>query len=457
MRRVHCAPVIALALGLLAPRVAAAKGPRDVPSEDEPTVPVNPAAGEQEYLSFHLQLTAATQAHPSFFAKYSGPNSMSPDAEAASAFVSTLYADLRLWPGAELIVDPEMSGGAGLSSTLGVAAFPGGIVYRVGDPAPSVYLARLAVRQTIGLGGGTVVTEAGPNDLARKHDRDQLAITVGRLAVTDVFDGNRYAADATEGFFDWALFASGAWDYPADTRGYTYGALADLTMDWWSARAGIALEPMYANLAKMDWRLDVSRGLMFEYEARYKIASRPGAFSVLAFVNQARMGSYQQVLADPAKYGNEIAATREDGRVKYGFALSMEQQITHTLGAFLRASVNDGQTESWAFTEIDRSFAIGAVQSGKLWKRNRDEAGAALVVNGLSPMHERYLEGGGLGFILGDGALHYGAEVEGDIYYRLALTDFLDCSLIYQPIIDPGYNQDRGPVHVFSVRVHAAF
>ena len=436
---------------------AAAKGPRDLPSEDKPTEPVKPEQGEQEYLSFHFQFTAATQAHPSFPAKYSGANSLSPDAEDATAFVSTLFADARLWPGAELLFNPEMSGGSGLSHTLGVAAFPDGIVYRVGDPAPQVYVARLAISQTIPLGGGKVINEAAPNELAGKRDRNQLAITVGRLAVTDVFDGNRYANDATSGFFDWALFASGAWDYPADTRGYTYGVLADLTWNWWSARAGIAVEPMYANLAVMDWRLDKSRGLMAEYEARYKIGKMPGAVSVLGFVNQARMGSYEEVLADPAKYGNDVAATRQDGRVKYGFALSMEQQLTKTLGAFLRLSANDGQTESWAFTEIDRSVGFGAVQSGKLWKRPHDEAGIAFVVNGLSPMHARYLEGGGLGFILGDGGLHYGPEMLGDFYYKLALTDAISCSAIYQPIVNPGYNQDRGPAHVFSLRVHAAF
>jgi high affinity Mn2+ porin len=442
---------------VLVARGAAAKGPRDLPPEDEPTAPVNPEAGEKELLSFHFQLTAATQAHPGFYAAYSGPNSLSSDPESATAFVSTLFADARLWPGATLLFDPEMSGGIGLSHTLGVAAFPDGIVYRVGDAAPQVYVARLAISQTIGLGGGKVVVEAAPNELAGKRDKNQLVITAGRLAVTDVFDGNRYASDATEGFFDWALFASGAWDYPADTRGYTYGVLADLTMDWWSARAGMALEPYYANLAKMDWRLDKSRGLMFEYEARYHVGKRPGALSVLGFVNQARMGSYEEVLADPAKYGNDVAATREDGRVKYGFALSMEQQITSSLGAFLRISANDGQTESWAFTEIDRSLAFGAVQSGKLWKRPRDEAGAAVVIDGLSPMHARYLEGGGLGFILGDGKLHYGPEIEGDVYYKLHLTDALSVSLIYQPIINPGYNQDRGPVHVFTARIHAAF
>lgn len=455
MRKARIAALVCIAMAFA--RTSAAHGPRDLPSEDKPSPPINPEAGEKEWFSIHFQLTAATQAHPSFFAKYSGANSLSSSAESATAFVSTVYADMRLWPGAELLFNPEMSGGSGLSKTLGVAAFPSGIVYRVGDPAPAVYLARLALSQTIPLGGGKVTNEGGPNELAGKRDKNQLAITVGRLSVTDVFDGNRYANDATTGFFNWALFASGAFDYAADTRGYTYGALADLTFDWWSARAGIAFEPLYANLEQIDWRLDKSHALMFEYEVRYAIKKRPGAISILSFFNTARMGSYEQVLANPNAYGNNVMATRADGRTKYGFALSMEQQLTKTTGAFLRASINDGETESWAFTEIDRCLAFGVVQKGKLWHRDRDEAGAALVLSGLSPAHERYLQNGGVGWIIGDGALNYGAEVEGDIYYRFALHDNLSISAIYQPIINPAYNQDRGPVHVFSARVHAAF
>lgn len=260
----------------------------------------------------------------------------------------------------------------------------------------------------------------------------------------------------TTEFFNWALFASGAYDYPADTRGYTWGALADLARGWWSVRGGIALEPYYANLARMDWRVQTSHGLMAEYEARYRFRGLPGASSVLLFWNTARMGSYQQVLANPAAYGNSVAATRADGRNKYGFAVSAEQQLTRSMGVFARLSWNDGRTESWAFTEIDRSVAVGAAQNGRPWRRPRDVVGVAIVANGLSSWHRRYLAGGGYGFIIGDGSLHYGPEVISDIYYKLALTDALSVSAIYQPIVDPAYNRDRGPVHVFSARFHVA-
>jgi high affinity Mn2+ porin len=350
-----------------------------------------------------------------------------------------------------------MSGGRGLSSTLGVAAFPDGIVYRVGDPAPAIYIARLAISQTFNLGGGQVINEPGPNELGGVRDRDVLAITIGRFSVVDVVDRNRYANDATAQFFNWALFASGAYDYPADTRGYTWGLLADLAKGWWSARGGIALEPYYANLAQMDWRITKSHGLLAEYEARYHLRQLPGATSLLLFWNTARMGSYEQVLNDTALYGNSVAATRADGRHKYGFALSVEQQLTATMGAFLRLSWNDGHNESWAFTEIDRSFAAGLTQNGKPWRRPQDIVGAAMVVSGLSSLHERYLAGGGYGFIIGDGALNYGPEIIWDIYYKLQINDLMAVSAIYQPIVNPAYNRDRGPVNIFSARFHVAF
>ncbi|HEY2901893.1 MAG TPA: carbohydrate porin [Polyangia bacterium] len=447
----------AAAIVVTSSTVAQAHSPRDEPSEDKPSPPVDPSRGEQEWYSFHFQSTAATQYHPSFSAAYSGQNSLSPQAESATAFVSTIYADLRLWRGAELLFNPEMSGGRGLSKTLGVAAFPSGIVYRVGDPAPAVYVARLAISQSFDLGGGRVTNEAGPNELAGTRDSNVLAITVGRLSVADVFDGNRYAHDPTERFFNWAMFASGAWDYPADTRGYTYGVLADLAIGWWSARAGVAVEPKVANGLQMDWNVAKAHALMAEYEARYTFHELWGATSALVFLNQAHMGLYQQVLNDPAATGDDVANTRAY-RNKYGFAVSVEQQLTRRgLGSFLRLSANDGATETWAFTEIDRSLAVGLVQDGELWRRNRDSAGAAVVINGLSASHRQYLAGGGYGFIIGDGALSYAPEVLGEIYYTVAVADYLWASVIYQPIANPAYNSARGPVQVFSARVKAAF
>ena len=443
---IHVRPELAVA----APQLTA---------REEGTAPDVPAAAQEpkdERFAVHFQSTVATQWHPSFSARYSGANSMRPGEESATSIVTDLFAGARLWKGAEVYFQPELAGGRGLSSTLGVAAFPSGEVYRVGDPAPTVIVGRAFLRQVIGIGGGAIQTDPGPNELAGKRDRDALTITVGKIATTDLVDRNPLASDPHTGFMSWGLWASAAYDYPADTRGYTYGLTADLSIDWWSARAGVFLEPKVANGMDLEWDISRARGLVGELEARYSLAGFPGAARVLAFVNTAHMGSYEQALRE-SPVAPDVTATRASGRTKAGFAASANQDLGGGLGAFLRLSYNDGQNESWAFTAIDRSIAFGVVQSGSRWGRPDDEAGVALVVSGLSDEHHRYLAAGGLDFIIGDGALSYSAEILGEMYYRFALTHEIALGVNYQPIFHPAFNSDRGPIHVFTGRVHVAF
>lgn len=409
---------------------------------------------QEERTSLHFQATVATQEHPGFGARYSGRNSLRPFEESATSVVMDLFTGVRLWRGGELYFQPELAGGRGLSSTLGVAAFPSGEVYRVGNPTPTITAARLFLRQRLGLGGGRVVTEGGPNQLAGARDRDALTITVGKVSTPDFVDANPVSNDPHTRFMSWGLFASGAYDYPADTRGYTWGAAADLSLDRWSARAGIFLEPKVANQLDLEWRLDRARGWVVEVERRYAVAGLAGAARVLVFLNDAHMGSYARALEQPMP---DVTATRAFGRTKLGFAASVDQDLGHGLAAFARASWSDGKNETWAFTEIDRSVAAGVVQAGSRWGRPEDEAGAAVVVSGLSDLHRRYLAAGGFGFILGDGALRYGPEVLGELYYRAALTREVSLGVNYQPIVNPAYNRDRGPVHVFTGRLHVAF
>jgi len=459
-----------LALLAATPPAAHAQSEETAPAALTQTPPAETADGSPEpasvdspwlgllddRLSTHFQSVIGTQAHPDFYAAYSGHNSMLEYAEAQTAFISTLQLALRLTRTTEIIFDPELSGGHGLSQSLGVAAYPSGIVYRVGNPSPSIYLARLLVKQTINLGGGTVAVEAGPNATSGSHDRNSITISAGRLSVTDVFDHNAFANDPAQQFFDWALMASGAWDYPADTRGYSWGVLVDASLGDWSARAGIALEPLYANLEEMDWNVIKAHGLMAEGERRWSVNGMPGTARLLVFFNQGRMGSYQQALSDP-QYGMNVAATRAYGRTKYGAAVSADQRLSSAAGVFLRASWSDGANETWAFTEIDRCLSFGAVHDGSLWWRRRDEVGGAVVISGLASIHRAYLAAGGYGFIIGDGALHYGPEIEGDFYYRAQVTDWAQLSFVYQPVVNPAYNRDRGPIHIFTARARIVF
>ncbi len=437
--------------------VLSAPGPAragDAPaSSGDAAPPEGQGTAPPERLSLHYQATVATQWHPAFSARYSGPNSLRPGRESATSVVSDLVLGARPWAGAELILQPELAGGRGLSSTLGVAAFPSGEVYRVGNPAPSVIVGRLLLRQVFGFGGGAVQEDAAPGRLGGPRDRDALVVTAGKLSTTDVLDSNPVSGDPHTRFSSWGLWASAAFDYPADTRGYTYGATADLSVRWWSLRAGAFLEPTTANGMVLDWDVSRSHGLAVEGEARYSLGGLPGAVRALVFRSTARMGSYRQALED-ASGAPDVTATRMAGRVKTGVAASANQDLGTGLSAFLRLSWNDGHEESWAFTEIDRSVAGGVVQSGSRWGRPRDAAGLAVVASGLSDPHRRYLAAGGMGFILGDGALRYGPEILGEAFYQLALTRELSVIVSYQPIVDPGFNRDRGPVSVLGGRVH---
>jgi high affinity Mn2+ porin len=411
------------------------------------------ARADDESTSLHYQATVATQYHPGFPAKYSGTNSLIPGSESATSVVMDLFSGMRLWPGAEAYLQPELSGGRGLSSTLGVAAFPSGEVYRVGNPTPSVSLARLFLRQVVGLGGGRTTQEPGPNQLGGSRDRDALTLTVGKVAIPDFVDGVPISNDPHTHFMSWGLFASGAYDYPADTHGYTWGVAADLTVDRWSARGGMFLEPRTANGLDMEWRLGKARGLVAEVERRYEVAGRAGAVRALGFLNDAHMGSYAKALQAASP---DVTATRAYGRTKAGAAASVNQELAEGLSGFVRASFNDGANETWAFTEIDRSIAFGLVQSGARFGRPSDEAGLGLVVSGLSDLHRRYLAAGGYGFLIGDGGLRYAPEVLAEVYYRLALTAEISLGATYQPIFNPAFNLDRGPVHVLTARLHAA-
>jgi high affinity Mn2+ porin len=415
-----------------------------------------PSAAGGGPFSVGYQGTVATQFHPGFRASYSGPNSLQRDAESATSVVADLFLGARPWRGGELWFQPEVAGGRGLSSTLGVAAFPSGEVYRVGDPDPKVIPARLFVRQVLGLGGGSVSVEPGPTQLGGTRDRDALTLLAGKLATTDVVDANPLSNDPHTRFTSWGLWASAAYDYPADVRGYTWGVAADLALGPWSARAGLFLEPTTANGATMDWRVERARGLVVEGERRFVVGDRPGAVRALVFLNQADMGSYREALAQPGSAAPDVTASRAVGRRKWGLAASANQQLDETLGVFARLSWADGATESWAFTEIDRSVAAGAVQGGARWGRPSDEAGAAVVVSGLSAAHRAYLAAGGRGFLLGDGALRYGPELLGEVFYRLAVGHEISFIGTYQPIVNPGFNRDRGPVQVLTGRVHVA-
>lgn len=410
---------------------------------------------KDDRLSIHGQTTVINQYKPSFSAPYSGKNSLITDKESKTSITATLFVGARLWKGASLFVNPEIAGGSGLSGALGIAAATNGETFRIGDPAPNIYLARLFFRQVLALSNETAYQNSDINQLGQKLPTRYFAFTAGKICAADYFDDNKFSHDPRTQFMSWALMGNGAWDYPANTRGYTPSVVLEYVTPLNELRFGLSLLPKTANGNDMNWNIGKSAAYTLEYTHRYKIKEQDGAFRALVFYNTTDMGNYDQSIAlNPT--APDITATRSFGHSKYGIALNAEQNFNKDFGGFARASWNDGHNETWVFTEIDRSVSAGVVMNGRKWKRSNDNIGLAYVASGLSKPHRTYLQDGGNGFILGDGNLNYAWEHLIEFYYSAELIkDKMFLSGAYQFVLNPGYNKDRqGPVNVFSVRLH---
>jgi len=405
--------------------------------------------------SFHTQATTISQGHFAFHAPYSGTNSLSPETEARTSLTSTEFIGRRLWTGGSVYFNPEIIGGQGLSQTRGIAGFPNGEIYRVDDPSFKLVDSRLYFQQIWGLSGETEHFNSGQNQLAGDVSIKRLTVVLGKFSLVDFFDRNAYSADPRNQFTNWALFTNGAWDYAADTRGYTYGIYGEYNRPEWAIRAASVLEPRQPNQESMETRVARAHAEQLEAEWRYARGNYPGKLRLLSYVNQSHAGLYTDALR-LSPTNPDISQTR-DYRTKYGFGLNLEQVITSDLGFFSRAGWNNGTTETWAFTEIDRTFSAGLNLAGNRWGRAQDHVGVAMAVNGLSPEHRQYLAAGGLGFIIGDGALNYAPEQIVETYYALHIWRYWTLTTDAQGVKNPAYNADRGPVFILAERVHLEF
>lgn len=407
--------------------------------------------------NLHFQQTIITQTKPGFQADYSGENSLSNKGETATSLTTTLFGGARLWKGAEAYFNPEMSGGKGFSQTLGLAGFSNGETFRVGSPQPAIYIARAYLVQTFGWGDQVDTIPDDQNQLAGYRKKRYFSITAGKFGLSDFFDGNAYSHDPRTQFLNWSLMANGAWDYPANTRGYVIGAVFELGQPDWSLRLATTMVTTTANGSIWDGNLAKAHAFTLEYEKRYQISDQKGTVRILGYDNAAKMGSYALAIAQNP-LAPDVTSTRAYGRNKYGFGVNIEQSVNSDLGVFAKTSYNDGKTETWAFTEIDQSVSFGAILNGHSWNQKDAEIGLAFVGNGISKDHRDYLADGGYGFIIGDGKLNYGHEMIAEVYYKVNVYQkkvFL--SPDYQFIVNPAYNKDRGPVNAFALRMHVEF
>jgi high affinity Mn2+ porin len=433
----------------------------DPPAEEIDPIPVMFPHPETDRLWVSGQANFISQWHPAFHSPYQGRNSLSPEAQDATSRVLTLYTGLRLTNTAELLCDVQETGGHGIGEALGVAGFTNLDVVRNPTLSKAPYVARLMWHQIIPLGSEDTYSTRTPFSLFSRLPVRRLEIRFGKFSVADFFDYNNYGTDSNLQFMNWTVDNNGAYDYAADTRGFTFAAMFEYHDRHWSARFAEALMPKVANGIHLDADLSRARAENIEFEIRRAIiAKQEGILRLLAYVNHANMGSYRQAIDNflagvtPAP---EITAHPLQTTIKYGFGANFEQPFNNWLGLFGRWGWNEGRHESYAYTEVDETAELGVGASGARWGRKFDRAGLAFVSNGISRDHQQYLALGGLGFLLGDGRLNYGRENIVETYYTLHAWRGVYPSFGFQYVANPGYNRDRGPVLVPSLRLHLEF
>jgi high affinity Mn2+ porin len=430
----------------------------------EPLADPDPPAMFPHFSNHRYWLTAQAnfifQAHPDFHADYSGKNSLSPRYEKATSRVLTLYSGIQLNSSTELLVDIEEAGGAALSTGLGLAGFTNLDIVRNPLLSKAPYLARGMIHKVFALSQDSVENSRSYLSLFDQLPRRRLEVRLGKFSMPDFFDQNSVGSDTHLQFVNWTTDNNGAYDYAADTRGYTVGLTADYEDRNWGLRFAEALMPKVANgpdLVYRPWQVHAEN---WEYELRHGfIPHKSGTVRILAYTNYANMGIYRDQIAKAEQGHVTPDITNHPWHItrKYGFGINIEQNLAPNLTAFARFGWDNGKTESFAYTEVDQTFATGLGAMGTAWHRRFDRAGIAFVSNGIAKDHQIYLADGGLGFLLGDGKLTYGRETILESYYTAHVWRGLYLAPGLQYIVNPGYNSDRGPVIVPGLRAHLEF
>src|SRR5579864_1539887 len=440
------------------------------PAQSAPTTADDSASSDHATLFPHSessrfwisgQANIITQWHPAFHSPYQGPNSLSPEGQDASSRVLTLFTGVEASRTTEFLLDVQETGGHGIGEALGLAGFTNLDVVRNPTLSKAPYVARLIWHQIIPLSGERSPAERTPLSLFTQLPVRRLEIRFGKFSLVDFFDVNTYGSDSNFQFMNWTLDNNGAYDYAADTRGYTDAAMVEYDDRHWAARFAEALMPKVANGINLDADLGRARSENAEFELHHSfLPHREAVVRLLGYANHANMGIYSVAVANFLAGETpkpEITAHPLQTTIKYGFGANVEQPLTDWMGIFARWGWNEGQHESYAYTEVDETEQVGARAQGSKWKRKLDRTGLAFISNGISRDHQEYLALGGLGFLLGDGKLNYGRENIVETYYTLHVWRGIFTSFDAQYINNPGYNRDRGPLFAPALRLHAEF
>lgn len=406
----------------------------------------------------HGQVTFIGQGYPAFRSPYQSFQSLYGGGQFKNTTSATAFLGFRPWDGTEIYVNPELMQGSGLSDTFGMGAFPNGEAQKSGFPIPRANVARIFVRQTFGLGGEQETVDDGPNQLAGKRDVSRVTLTVGKISALDIFDNNAFSHDPRVDFLNWNMYCCGSYDLTMDKVGYTWGGAAELNQQRWAFRVGYFLLPTVSNANTFDMHIPERGQYLAEFEWRYSLFDQPGKLRFLGYLNRGTMGSYADAVALAAVSGStpDITLTRKT-RSNYGGVINAEQAITDDLGLMARASWGAGRTEKMGWTDSDESFMFGGVLKGTSWGRPNDRIGLGGVIDGLSSDARAFFAAGGLGILVGDGALSYRPEKVLESYYAYSINKWVTLTFDYQFVVDPAYNADRGPVSIFATRLHAEF
>jgi len=389
---------------------------------------------------------------------------MTTPSQSATTHIVTLYTGFELTHTTEVLADVEDASGGGIGNAVGVAGVTNLDDVRTVQGiqlSKAPYLARLILHQVIPLSSERVPGERGPMGLATSLPARRIEFRIGKFDLADFFDNNSSGSDSHLQFLNWTVDNNGAWDYAANTRGYTDGAMIEYDDRQWAVRFAEALMPKIANGINLDADLERARSENAEFELHGAVVPhRDGVLRLLGYSNQGNMGIYRVAISNflarltPTP---EIAAHPLQTTTKYGFGINVEQPLNDWFGLFGRWGWNEGQHESYAYTEVDQTLLFGVDFKGQRWGRKFDRAGLAFVSNGISRDHQEYLALGGLGFLLGDGALSYGRETIEEGYYTANVWRGVFASFDLQHINNPGYNRARGPVIVPGLRLHLEF
>jgi high affinity Mn2+ porin len=448
------------------PQIQAQTPTPPAPADD----PASPPANDPQAMLPHFkdtrywlsgQMNFIFQAHPDFHAAYSGQNSLSPHFDKATSRVITLYTGARLNNSTEILLAIEEAGGAALSTGLGLAGNTDLDIVRNPLLTKVPYLGRGMIHKVFALSKDKIENQRSFLSLFDELPRRRLEIRFGKFSMPDFIDQNSVGSDTHFQFNNWTLDNNGAWDYAADTRGYTVGFVVDYEDRNWGFRFAEGLMPKVANGIDLVWKPWQAHAENWEYELRHGVVpKKAGVVRLLAYTNYANMGIYRDAIAQFQK--GLVAApdiTNHPWHItrKYGLGINVEQNLTGSVTAFARWGWDDGKTESFAYTEVDSTFAEGVGVNGAKWHRKQDRAGVAFVSNGIKKDHQEYLADGGKGFLLGDGRLNYGRENILESYYTAHVWRGIYVAPGVQYIANPGYNRDRGPVVVPTLRLHGEF